>query len=306
MLDLTLAQRPAFRSLPGASPAAAGGENHKTAPASPDQGPSLCAIRISRSNARGPWRGRHHTHLPPTAIRVRSPPLAIRLRQGDRRAVLDQLEQPGATTKHLPAALRAPRCRLNSGGRKCERSGRSWANAPRAFSPESPWQRCSRNGPACCIWRPSWCSRPCGEGNPGVTEELIACCSKTRAGEVPPPGHRHAGSLHAATSPARIWPNGDVGVVVATATGEAVLFSQGWPATINKKPAAVHRPCWKGAGSRLRPTHATRPRAANMPLWALWCPVRGKGKCVPLQPDWGPGPAGGCPLVTPQDPRLAA
>jgi len=206
------------------------------------------------------WRGRinTHHHLYRNQVHRRRCIAA----QGDRQAVLDQLEPAGTQRQQSPAALRPPRLPPELIG-GIERSG-TWPT-PQGFHPETG-SAAAGTAPAACSWRLRGALAPGGRG-PGVQKKLNRLLSRnTRARGAASWPNRHAGSLHRQPSPSR-----NLGqwrfVVRATAHRPSSAFPGG--ATNQQDLRLVHPALRKGAEAP-RPDHTTRPRA-RICRCGLWC-----------------------------------
>jgi len=212
-------------------------------------GAILCAIRFAGANAWGlarpPITLTHH--LPQSGC---DPAFANRLRQGDRQAVLDQkLEQLGANDKHSPGcAARPPGLPAELKVRIAEAQREGWPTR-QAFSPEKPWQRCSRNGPAACQFGGLRAAlAPCRRGPWGTEELQIAAASKDQGGRGCASWPIRARRFFATRNqPGEdSGPNGDVGVVVGNSHRPSSAVPRAGRQQSTKTCGWVHPARWRG------------------------------------------------------------
>jgi len=147
--------------------------------------------------------------------------VANRLRQGDRQAVLDQLEQLGANDNiswlrcappRLPAELKV----------RMRAQREELGQRARAFSPESPGSAAA--GTALLLQLEAFVVLSPLRRGPWGTEELNRLLLEDQGGRGAASWPIGTPVLCTRNQPGEDLANGDVGVVVATATGRAVLF----------------------------------------------------------------------------------
>jgi len=217
--------------------------------------------------------------------------------KGDRRPCSINSRQLGSQRQQSPGcALRAPRpCPAELQGGACERSGRSRANAPGLSAQKSPGSACQQERPSLLqleafVVR----ARPCA--GPWGNRRTQSAAARRRKGG---PRCRHPGPIGTPvlctpqSSPARIWPNGDVGVGRGNATGPSSAVSRagrnnqnktlrlGSPALLEGRKPPFALTIAKGPGQRYAAGGLVVPRSEV-------------GSGVAFYTRIDPGQAGGC------------
>jgi len=220
MLDLTC-QRPASKALAGAKAQLLLGGRSRTSSGPVGPGAILCAFRSAERQRRAAWRGPPSTHQPLPQSGCESHAVANRAAPGISQAVLDSTRAAGANDKHL-LALRCAPPRLPAETQKVRSEPAGGAGPTRRVSAQKSPAALQRETALLLAVLEAFVGAlaPCGEAL-GTEETQSAAARGPGAGEVRLSwANRHAGSC--TRQPAgEDLANGDVGWVVATATGRS-------------------------------------------------------------------------------------